>query len=222
MRKYIDLSTIYPKEKLVCETYTIEQFVLSEAQVRRDQMQGMFSGNGWMYSGLEANFPYIKLYYNSGDVMMSDTPMERNTNRHFVNSANGDVLIFGLGLGLIVLPLLDCDDVKSITVIELHQDLIDLVSPFLKKHDKHDKLTVVQGDCFEYHNQVPKEKKFDCVYGDIWGSISTDNYAEMKQLTKNWKYRINRNNPKSFIDHWLKDYLKHEAESERRSAYSYW
>jgi hypothetical protein len=41
----------------------------------------------------------------------------------------------------------------------------------------------------------------------------------MKLLTKNWKYRINRNNPNSFIDHWCKKYLLNEIRKEKRELY---
>jgi hypothetical protein len=217
IRGYIDLDTIYPHEDLDSPTYTIERIVLSEDRVRWENMRSIMDGNYWHTMGLKHDFPYVKLIKKGEGVMMSDTPMERNTNRDFVRRANGDVLIFGLGLGLIILPLLKEENVTSITVVELHQDLIDLVQPILKKHDIKNKLTIIQGDCFEIHNTIPKEKKFDVIYGDIWISIDVDNYEEMKTLTKNWKYRLNRENPNSFIDHWLKDYLKSEIQKEKRS-----
>jgi spermidine synthase len=154
-------------------------------------------------------------------VMMSDTPMERNTNEAFIQKANGDVIIFGLGLGLLILPLLNNKEVTSILVVELYQDLIDVVEPILKKYDLENKLTIVQGDCFEFHKTIPKERKFDCVYGDIWISISSDNYEEMKTLTKNWKNRINRQNQNSFIDHWMMKHIKNVIASSKRNRYGW-
>jgi len=220
-REYIDLNRIYPNSEIETKTYKINRVVLTEDHVRSEQIRNAWGGNSWLTRGLKANFEYVRLIKKGEGVMMSDTPMERNTNRDFVKRANGDVLIFGLGLGLVIAPLLDAPEVKSITVVELHQDLIDVVFPILKRKDKDNKLNVVQGDCFEYHNEVPKDKKFDCVYGDIWISIDTDNYEEMKTLTKNWKYRINRSNPNSFIDHWCKDFLQNEIRQEKRDRI-YW
>lgn len=209
-REYIDLHTIYPDEEIESDTYRIKQIVLTKQQVQHEKLRGLFSRKGWMYIGLQADFSYISLIKKGEGCMMSDTPMERNTNRDFVKKANGDVLIFGLGLGLVILPLLEATDVRSVTVVELHQDLIDVVEPILKKHDKDSKLKVIQGDCFEYHKSIPKDKKWDCIYGDIWISISADNYEEMKDLTKKYKFRVNRKNKKSFIDHWMKQYCKRE------------
>ena len=218
--EYTDLHIIYPTEPLVSETYTIDSIILTEDRVRMEQMSNI--RNSWLTRGLKADFPYIRLKMNGKGIMMSDTPMERNTNRDFIQKANGDVIIFGLGLGLVIIPLLKKKNVKSVLVVELYQDLIDLVYPILKKHDTENKLSVIQGDCFEIHKSIPKEQKFDCVYGDIWIEICTDNYEEMKTLTKNWKNRINRENSDSFIDHWMKDYLKKQIAEEKRESFRYW
>ena len=215
VRPYVDLHTVYPDEEIKSDTYTISKFELSVERVRIDKVRNMMDGNGWLTNGLQPNFPYVRLYKNGEGVMMSDTPMERNSNRDFVKKANGDVLIFGLGLGLIILPLLQAEDVKTITVVELHQDLIDVVEPILKAQDHADKLSIVQGDCFEYHKDLPKEKKWDCVYGDIWIDINGDNYPEMKTITKNFKHRINRKNPNCILDHWLKTEMQRKYLDER-------
>ena len=121
---YTDLHTIYPTEPLVSKTYTIDTVILTETHVRREQM--CTRRDSWMTRGLKAEFPYIRLKKNGDGIMMSDTPMERNTNRDFIRKANGDVIIFGLGLGLVIIPLLKKENVKSILVVELYQDLIDL------------------------------------------------------------------------------------------------
>jgi hypothetical protein len=219
--QYTDLDLVYPKQVIETETYKIDRVVLSEDDVRDQQMRNFMDGNSWLTWGLKHDFPYVRLKKKGEGVMMSDTPMERNTNQNFIRNANGDVLIFGLGLGLVIIPLLKKQDVRSILVVELHQDLIDVVLPILKESDTEGKLSVMQGDCFEIHNTIPKEKKFDCVYGDIWISINQDNYEEMKTLTKNWKNRINRENPNSFIDHWMKDYLKKQIQKDKREAYGW-
>ena len=211
-REYTDLNKIYPLGVLESRTYRIERVRLTEAQVRLSQTRDAWNGKSWLSRGLKADFDYITLNKIKEGVMMSDTPMERNSNYDFIKRANGDVLIFGLGLGLIVLPLLNADDVRSITVVEVYQDLIDVIQPILKQYDTHNKLNIVRGNCFEYHEQLEKGKKFDTVYGDIWISICGDNYGEMKDLTRKWKNKINRENPKAFIDHWMKDTVKKMAD----------
>ena len=211
---FIDLNTIY-EQTIETENWVISETILSDEQVRLEKMRNF--RNYWYVQGLQANFKYIVLRKKGSGVWMSDTPMERNSNRNFIQKANGDVLIFGLGLGLIVFPLLDNPEVKSIRVIEKEKEVIDLISPYIKAKDTLNKVTIVEADCFEYKTK----EKFDVIYGDIWRTISTDNYEEMKQLTRAWKNRVNRENPNAFIDHWLKDYLKGKIQREKREN-SYW
>ena len=67
---------------------------------------------------------YVRLI-NKHDCIMSNTPMELQTNQDFINNAYGDVLIAGLGIGLIVLPIQNyCN---SITIIEKSNDIIDII-----------------------------------------------------------------------------------------------
>lgn len=214
-REYIDLNTIY-KGELVSETYTIDKVRLTEKEVSLEKMRNF--RNYWLTAGLKAEFDYIRLVKKKDGrgVMMSDTPMERNTNRNFIQKANGDVLIFGLGLGLIVFPLLDDADVKSITIVELYQDLIDVVQPKIEAKDKQNKVKIVQGDCFTY--EFPKETKFDTIYFDIWIDICGDNYEEQKKLERRFRKHLNKDNSRHFMDSWMKDHYKREKSRERRSG----
>lgn len=148
-----------------------------------------------------------------GQMMMSDTAMERLSNKYFVVNANGRVFVAGLGLGLIIKPLLDKESITEIVVVEKYQDVIDLVEPKLK----HPKLKVICADIFEY--KPAKGELFDTIYFDIWPTISTENLGEMKTLSNKFKYHLNRKNPFAFMDAWLKDYLVKMRRSERRYSY---
>ena len=88
---------------------------------------------------------YVRLTHN-GSVVMSDTSMEKRTNSRFCTDAHGDVLIGGLGIGMILLSIQDKQSVKSITVIEKHQEVIDMVAPQLPLNDK---VKIIQGDVYE-------------------------------------------------------------------------
>lgn len=48
---------------------------------------------------------YVKLII-AGELVMSDTPYEMNTNQKFVDKAHGNVLIGGLGIGLLTKNLI--------------------------------------------------------------------------------------------------------------------
>src|SRR5512138_844997 len=59
---------------------------------------------------------YCQLYVDNA-LMMSDTRMERRTNLGVVVNAEGSVLIAGLGVGLILVPIMAKAEVTSITVV---------------------------------------------------------------------------------------------------------
>ena len=116
--------------------------------------------------------------------MMSNTDMEKRTSARFVTAARGDVLICGLGIGLVLLPLLGNPKVTSITVIEKTQDVIDLVLPQIKSFDTENKLKVICADCFEW----VAEDRYDIIFIDIWPTINRDVYEEeMVPLKKKYQ-----------------------------------
>lgn len=146
---------------------------------------------------------YVKLIVD-GQLMMSDTQMEQRTNYSFMYAAHGDIMIAGLGLGLIIYnlrPKIDNGLVKSITVYEKYQDVIDLVEPIIRKQlpDGFD-FKVIQADILEY--QPPKSEKYDTIYFDIWPEISADNYDDMVLLHNRWK--SHKRDKASWMDSWMK------------------
>ena len=120
---------------------------------------------------------YVRLI-NKYDCIMSNTPMELQTNQDFINNAYGDVLIARLVIGLIVLPIQNyCN---SITIIEKSNDIIDLIVPQLPLNDN---VTIINEDIFKF---IPKNK-YDCIYFDIWNYVNSDIYKEMVKLKNKFK-----------------------------------
>lgn len=156
--------------------------ILQDNQVGIAKIEKYYVNQWGIFQGIaEGNYVCLKI---NGSLVMSDTSMEKRTNAEFVRNATGDVLICGLGIGLIIMPLLTNENVKSITVIEKYQDVIDCVLPQLKPHDTENKLTVICADGFEWTTQ----NKYDTIYLDIWAYINEDVYKEeMKPLKQ--KYR---------------------------------
>lgn len=152
---------------------------------------------------------YARLYV-SGRLMMSDTSMEHRTNWQIGSRANGNVLIAGLGLGMVLTSILDKEEVKSVTVIEKYQDVIDLISP----NYKSDKLSIICADIFEW--KPVKGTKYDVIYFDIWPDICTDNLDEISRLHNKFKFSLNRSNPNSWMDSWCKEELKYYKRRDSR------
>jgi len=151
---------------------------------------------------------YVRLNVN-GQLMMSDTDMEKRSNRGFIYAANGNVLIAGLGIGLILKAILEKPEVESITIIEKYKDVIDLVSPYFT----NPKIEIIEADIFEW--KPPKDKKYDTIYFDIWPEISTDNLEDIKILHNRFKNKLNRNNPDCWMNSWMKERLQREKRKER-------
>jgi len=147
---------------------------------------------------------YVRLHVGE-QLMMSDTSMERISNRKFIENAKGRVLIAGLGIGLVIKNIIDNPDVEEIVVIEKYQDVIDLVMPKFN----NPKLKVICADIFDY--ELDKSEKFDCLYFDIWGDIGSENLIEMRKL--HYKYRINKKEKSSFMESWMRDWLRKRKNS---------
>lgn len=161
----------------------------------------------YMYDGV-----YCRLNIEGKGLVMSDTYMERMSNREFINKANGKVLIAGLGLGLVIYNIIDKDEVKEITVIENNQDVIDLVSDKFQ----NPKLTIICDDIYEWnHNKV----KYDTIYFDIWSDVSEDNLADIRKLHNRYKFILNRDNPDCWMDSWMKKFLQNERRKNNRKYF---
>lgn len=78
-------------------------------------------------------------------IVMSNTPSEINDMRYFIAIAKGNILISGLGLGILVSKLLQKQEIKSILVIEKNINVIKLVA----KYFNDNRLKIIHADIFE-------------------------------------------------------------------------
>lgn len=192
---YVDINKYFPNTEK-CGDFAISKFSVSSKDIRA------------MIDGIPAG-EYVKLTCN-GDVVMSNTPMEERTNRRFVVSANGDVLIGGLGIGMIIMAIQDEPKVKSITVIEKSQEVIELVASKLPFNDK---VQIINADVFTWKPE--KGQKFDCIYMDIWNWVNSDVWEEeMKPLKRKYCHymKSKSESPKRFTECWA----EWEAKNNRR------
>lgn len=139
--------------------------------------------------------PGLYTYLCEGDeYIMSDTPTEIFTNVDFVSHAHGDILIGGLGLGVMLKMLEELPKVNTVTVIEKEEEIIRLVEDQLElpRHFK-----VLHADIFKH---IP-EKKYDVIYFDIWTDISGDAMKETDYLENKFK-RYLKPGEKSWVGSW--------------------
>ncbi len=75
------------------------------------------------------------------------------------DQAYGDVLVSGLGFGILPLWICDKEEVTSVTVIEISQDIIDL---FLLSNSLPNKMNIVNENILNFTT----DKKYDCLLLD--------------------------------------------------------
>lgn len=121
-----------------------------------------------------------------GHLWMTDAEFECATNRPILRAARGDVLIAGLGLGLILNPILVKKSVTSVTVVEINADVIALVA---QHYLESDKLVIQRGDIYTWRTT----KKFDAIYFDIWPNVPNEyDAADIRKLKRRYAKSLNK------------------------------
>lgn len=182
---------MYEKMSEILQEKTVGDFAIEHFEVSEHDLYARLHG---IESG-----EYVKLTQN-GNVVMSDTQMEKETNADFVRNAHGDVLIGGLGIGLIVLAIQEKEEVRTITILEKNEEVIELVKNQLPLNEK---VQIVNADAFTYKPKM----KYNTIYMDIWNYINEDVYQEeMKPLIARYRRSLvsKTDDPNRYIDCWCK------------------
>lgn len=176
-----------------CETgsYKLESFQIDDKNFRA-KIQGISPGK------------YIRLMHR-GELLMSDTDMEKKTNQEFVINAHGDVLIGGLGIALILMAIQDKEDVRTITVLEKSKEIIQMVEEQLELNEK---VKIIEADVFEW--RPSGQDLFNTIYMDIWPHINEDiYYNEMEPLIEKYQCYLDNKDPSSSVSCWCEYEAKH-------------
>lgn len=143
-------------------------------------------------------------------VMMSDFHYERATCEEVVRRAHGDVLVAGLGLGMILHPILKKESVRAVTVIEKYQDVVDLVLPTLPTSEK---LKVLLDDIYTWKPR--RGQCYDVIWFDIWPDIEATRLPEMARLHRRFRRYLNRANPACWMESWHRQETRRIARRQR-------
>lgn len=95
--------------------------------------------------------------------IMQDTEQEYGEHDWLVQRMSGDILLGGLGIGMIHIPLLESDDVTSVTIVEKEQDVIDLVWEHCAKDER---FSIVHADINTW--TPPEGSSWDVGWFDTW------------------------------------------------------
>lgn len=188
------------------EHWKIETFTVDEYGAKFDALRNIVHGSG---RGVPTG-TYKRLVRKNEwfGIVMSNTPDEIRDHRVFIQKAEGDVLINGLGLGVILEILLPKPKITSITVIEKDEEVISLVAPSFENEEK---LIIINADALEY--TPPKGRRYNAVWHDIWDGITTDNLEDMKKLHRRYGRRCD------WQGSWARWMCEDHARKEKRNYY---
>lgn len=186
----------------------VDHFTVSEQESRFTALQG---ARGYVPAGRYAR---LKIHNHT---VMSDTEYEHKTNHGVVSAARGSVLIAGLGLGMVLLPILRKREVRRVVVVEKEPNVIAIVESAIRNAvttAQGSKLTVIHGDIFEWRPATGT--KFTTVYFDIWADQSTDELQTMARLHRGFRKYVADG---GWIDSWNREWLRYQRGVERRSGW---
>jgi spermidine synthase len=206
-KEFLDISQFYPPI-INSQRYLIYKSVLTEKELDVIEKNWSKHRNSLYLSKFVIGKEYVILLDKTlNKTMMSNHEFEIITNQKFLDNAKGDVLIFGLGIGLVIFPLLNMSEINSITIVEIDGSLIEHVNPIIKKNDIHSKVSIYEGDAFSFETN----KLFDTIYFDIWHSINEKAFREMKILIEKFKYNLTLG---GWMDSWCSEEEKFYHESK--------
>lgn len=197
-RSFIELNQFY-NYPVVTDRYVISKTILKQEDLEIIKNHWNDYRNENYLSTLTIGKEYVFLFDKSiNKTMMSNHEFETLTNQKFLDNAKGDILIFGLGIGLIIFPLLTDNDIKSITIVEIDDGLIDEVFPIIIKNDLESKVSVILSNAFDFET----DKMFDTIYFDIWSVIDQQSFLEMKILSEKFTKNLK---PGGWMDSWCSE-----------------
>lgn len=195
MREYHDLSNYYP-------TYvTFGKYTITKETNIPMVAQNLIDYYGGQNLIGQSNY-YYQLTRDNKTVVMDTGDFEKLTNKYFLDNANGDVIVFGVGMGFVIFPLLQDPTITSIKIVEYDQEIIDYVGGIIKQNDVNNKVTIVQGNVKTYYQEVTNEQ-YDFVYIDYWDYLTPEAYNEMAQYPT--LYQGFKKDSNSIIFSWCQD-----------------
>ena len=142
-------------------------------------------------------YPGIRQIDN-GRTWMSVTPNEVYTVQPAIDNAKGKVLTLGCGMGYFAYMASLKEEVESITIIELEQDVIDLFeNSILPQFENKDKIKVIKADAIDFMKDI-NDGEYDYCFADIWIGIDhIEPYFAVKEVCRHLR--------KTKVDYWMEE-----------------
>ena len=152
------------------------------------------------------SFPAI---LEEGNEWMTLTPVDIDTCEEAIAAAEGKVLTYGLGLGYFAYMASEKDNVDSVTVVEISDEVIELFKEYiLPQMPNRHKIKIVSSDALIYAKEVMPEEKFDMVFVDTWRDTS-----DGAPMYKSFK-ALEDHNPETKFYYWVENFLRSRCRAE--------
>jgi hypothetical protein len=182
------------------ENDTIKKRTLMNMNFHQPLGKYLFHYHPIGYFDTNIDMPVLK---EGETVWMSPAISEMESMRDGIAKAHGNCLTMGLGIGYLPYLWLLKDEVKSVTVVEFNQDIIDLFEKYIRPQFKIDKkIEIIHGNAFDYYNEEFL-KKFDYVYVDFWESTGDglDLYTRLMEKKVDLPH----------VDYWIEDSMLYDV-----------
>lgn len=128
---------------------------------------------------------YTTLIHSEYGVIMIDSAKEYKEHNLLWEKANGNILIGGLGIGMVNEKLITMQNIETITIIEKNIEVIDMVWPFCKKDDR---FILIHDDIDTWN--IPENKHWNYAWFDTYISNVNVDYCAYNNtlLTKYSSY----------------------------------
>ena len=146
---------------------------------------------------------FIDLHCHGGDgYEFIDATEEAFLTACAIHAAHGRVLTFGLGLGFFAYHASEKENVESVTVVDISDDVIDLFQTHILSQFPHkEKIKLIKSDAFAFA-ETQMQGNFDFVFADIWHDAGDGQelYLRMKEIAAK--------HPEIDFTYWLEDTIK--------------
>lgn len=159
--------------------------IVGNAAITHDEIDnGIFlmeGINGYLFYNVKRQITQTTLRIN-GVEWMNDNPLQYIGMQELAKRACGNVLVAGLGLGIIAHFLLQNKDVKHIDIIERDADVLRLVGKYLDVNGNRGRLRIINQDFYDYVYSNAREK-YNTVIVDIWAGKGSKKIAAEMGMT---------------------------------------
>ena len=191
MRYFKNIKDIYPKYDKFGN-----YFILTKKIERYNGNENFGSEFELSYSGLvedttyETNKEFIALLNKNGDLIMSNHNLMLKICKPYLDEFNGEVLISGMGLGVLILPLLNDVTITKIDIVEKDLDIINYVyTNRLENLDVSNKINVINEDIFTF----APTNNYDYILLNHWSTPDNNTLSEVSLLQSKFTNNLKEN-----------------------------